>query len=226
MATRKRPAPKKQTSPVVSKSPPMEPKTRSVENNTSPRRRTITYVLLALVVIGGLLYAFRTQLLAATVNDEMITRWKLIRELEKQNGAQVLDSLITETLVMQEAKKKGVSISEAELAEELKKIEERFTAQGQNLDEVLKMQGYSKEDLRRQVMLQKLVEKMTADKVTITDEEVVKYITDNKQFLQASGSAEQKTEATEQLRQEKISQESQQWIEELKNNSDIKYYRQ
>src|SRR3989344_2004054 len=141
MATRKRPVSK-------TKKPPVELETRSAsqtlvsfENNTSSRRRLITYGLLALLVIGGLLYAFRTQLLAATVNGEMISRWKLIKQLEKQNGSQALDNLVVETLIMQEAKKKGVAVSDAELEEEIKKIEERFKTQGQELDQVLVTQG-------------------------------------------------------------------------------------
>jgi len=130
--------------------------------------------------------------------------------------------MITKVLVQQEAKNRNVNVSQEDLDAEFKKIEERFTSQGQNLDEVLKSQGYSKEDLYEQVELQLLVEKMVADKIQITDEDVTKYITDNKQFLPTGTPEEdQRKDAQESLRQEKINTEGQTLIQELKAKAKI-----
>lgn len=185
-------------------------------------RRPMFLVIGALVILAGLLYLGQKYLVAATVNGEMITRLALYTELEKQYGQQTLDGIITKTLVKQEAKNRSINVSNEDLDAEFKKIEERFTSQGQNLDEVLKTQGYTKEDLREQVELQLLVEKMVADKIQVTDDEITKYITDNKQFL-PTGTPEEdlKKDAQESLRQEKINQEGQTLIQELKSKAKI-----
>jgi foldase protein PrsA len=189
---------------------------------TATNRRPIVWIIAGLLILGGLLYLGQKYLVAATVNGEMISRLTLYNELEKQYGAQTLDGMITKTLVKQEAKNRNINVSQEDLDAEFKKIEERFTSQGQNLDEVLQSQGYSKEDLYEQVELQLLVEKMVADKIEVTDDEVTKYITDNSQFLPTGTPVEdQRADARESLRQEKINQEGQTLIQELKAKAKI-----
>lgn len=185
-------------------------------------RKPMMWIIAGLLILGGLLYLGQKYLVAATVNGEMITRLALYNELEKQYGAQTLDSMITKVLVQQEAKNRGISVSNEDLDAEFKKIEERFSSQGQNLDEVLDSQGYSKEDLREQIELQLLVEKMVADKIEVTEDEINKYITDNKQFLPTGTPDDQlKEDARESLRQEKINTEGQTLIQELKAKAKI-----
>lgn len=189
---------------------------------TPPNRRRMFLVIGLLLILGGLLYLGQKYFVAATVNGEIISKLALYNQLEKQYGAQTLDGMITKTLVKQEAKNRNISVSNEDIDAEFKKIEERFTTQGQNLDEVLKSQGYSKADLREQVELQLLVEKMVADKIEVTDDEITKYMTENKQFL-PTGTPDDKVreDARENLRQEKINQEGQTLIQELKSKAKI-----
>lgn len=204
-----------------------EPSSQSAksDNKQVRSRRPLFLTLGAVIIVVGLLYLFRDKFIAATVNGQMISRAELVSELEKQHGQTVLDTLVTKTLVDQEAKKRGITVSNEELDAELKKIEERFTSQQQNLDQVLESQGYSRSDLNEQVRLQLLVEKMVADKIQVSDEEVAKYMKDNTQFLAKDKTPDQqKEEAKNDVRQEKVNQEAQQLLQDLKQKASIIYF--
>jgi len=56
---------------------------------------------LAILLLSGLLYYFKNQFVVALVNNQPIWRLTLIKEVEKQAGEAVLDSLITKALVLQ-----------------------------------------------------------------------------------------------------------------------------
>ncbi len=68
--------------------------------------RNHIFILAGVIIAAALLYYFRSAFVAATVNGQPISRLSLVRELEKQGGKQAMDSLITKTLIDQEAKKK------------------------------------------------------------------------------------------------------------------------
>ena len=93
--------------------------------------------VIGILLLAGLLYAFRSLFVAAMVNGQPISRVSLVRELEKQNGKQALNSLVTKTLIYQEARKQNVSVSDDEINGEMKKIEDNLQQQGQRLDQHL-----------------------------------------------------------------------------------------
>lgn len=196
--------------------------TASVKKMSTKRKASI---LAALVVIGVVLYLSRGLFLAASVNGEFVYRPTVITELEKRFGKQQLDSLITERLINQEAKKKNISVTDDEINAEITKIGDNIKAQGQDLDTLLAMQGMSKDELKSQVKTQKLVEKILADKVTPTDQEVADYIKTNKDSL-PKGQSEDQIKATvkEQLAQQKLSTEFQTWLDQVKKDAKINYF--
>ena len=124
-----------------------------------PVKKTAVIAIAVLVVLA-LFYFFRSFLFVAFVNGKPISRWALDRELERVGGQQILNTKIAEMLVFQKAKKQKVTISEAELNSEVKKLEDNFKAQGQTLDDILALQGQSRKEFLRQIQLQLLVEKM------------------------------------------------------------------
>ncbi len=62
-------------------------------------------VLIALLALG---FLFKEWFVVAVVNNRPITRLALDRDLEKQGGKQILESKISEMLVLDEAKKQKV----------------------------------------------------------------------------------------------------------------------
>lgn len=227
-ASKKVRAPKVKETSVTSFSD-MDVMDMSETKETSKRSSLITkrniVIVLLLASFGYLLFLNRGLFVAAMVNNQPISRLSVVSELEKKQGKSALDSLITETLIMQEAQKNNIVVSQEEVDGEIGKISESVKAQGQDLDQLLTLQGMKKEDLEKQVRVQKIVEKILSDKLNVTDEDVKKYITDNKDSFPATMKEEEKvTQARTQLQQDKIGTEFQTWVTDLRSKSDIKYF--
>jgi len=179
---------------------------------------------LILSFIFAILFYFKGLLVAATVDGKLISRLSVIRQLEKQGGKNALDSLIVEKLIENEAKKKGVVISNDEVDKEIKNIEALITKQGSTLQNVLIQKGLTEETLRTQLRTQKKIEKLLADKIQVTDTEVSRYVLDNKIPLPKGKEAEIKKQVADQLHNKKLNQEAQQWLAGLRVQAKIKYY--
>jgi foldase protein PrsA len=182
------------------------------------KQKKVFVTLAVIVIFASLAYYFKGQFVVAMVNGRPIWRWTLVRELEKQAGGQILDSLITKTLIFQEAKKQKISVSSEEIDQEVKKLEEQMTAQGQSLEQVLGLQGMTRETLEEQIEIRKIIEQIVGSDIEITEEEVDKYFEENKDYLPEDISRE---EVKEQLKQQKIGEEFQAWVESLRDGAQV-----
>jgi hypothetical protein len=116
-------------------------------------RFSLKHFLLVIIVaaLGYVFYRVRGQIIVATVNSRPVFRWTLLANLEKQAGGQVLEFLITERLVYQEAGKKGIKVTKDEIDKEISRIEESLGADSAKFDELLEMQGSSRKKLAEQI---------------------------------------------------------------------------
>ncbi len=188
-------------------------------------RQPKVFIGLIVVVLAVGVFFLKGLFVAALVNGEPITRIAVLSELEKQGGKQALSSLVNQVLILQEAKKKNVQVSQSEIDASLKQIEDSLKTQGQNLDTALAQQGMTRQDLLMQLKLRNLVEKLLADKTKVTDKEIADYIEKNKATFPAEMTeAEIKKNVENQLKQQKMGSASQTWLEELNKNSKINYF--
>lgn len=193
----------------------------SIKGKLKKPRVFIPLIIVILILVA---FFFKGLFVVALVNGEPITRIAIIQELEKQGGKQTLSSLINQTLILQEARKKNVQVSQDEINAAAKKIEDSLKGQGQNLDTALAMQGMTKQDFLMQLRLRSLVEKLLADKIKVSDKEIADYIDKNKETIPAGMKEEEiKKNVTEQLKQQKLATESQTWLAELNKNAKINY---
>ena len=177
-----------------------------------------------ILVALGLFFA-KGLFIAATVNGSPISRLSVIRELEERSGKQALESLIQKKLIEAELNKKGITITQEEIDIELKRIEGQVVSQGETLKDVLVAQGMTEEQLREQVAVQKKLEKLLADKTQVSDEELNAYIENNKITPPEGVKIEDfRKQLSDQLKQQKFSQEAQKWISDLTTNAKIRYY--
>ena len=184
-----------------------------------------SFVILAIILLAVILNYAKSWLIVAVVNNKPILRFTLIKELEKQAGKGILDSLITKSLILQEAKKQNIKINDDEINQEIKQLEENLSEQGQDLDQVLEAQGVSKDELREQIKIQKIVEKIVGQNINITDEEVNDYIEENKDLFAEDADPEKtKEDVKQQLKQQKMNNEIPAWIESLHDNASIRYF--
>jgi len=187
------------------------------------KKRVITFLVIVLVLTG--VYFSRSLIFAAWVNGKPVYRYSLVRELEKQGGKQVLASLVEQALISAEAKKSNVTISEIEIETEIKKIEETISGQGISLDEALNLRGMTRKDLEKQINTQKIVEKILASKILLTDQEVKDYFNANKTlFGQNPVFDKVKDQVRAQLFQQKLSEQYNTWITDLKTKAKILYF--
>lgn len=198
--------------------------TAEIQQATKIKKSYVVWIIIALIVVG-FLYIFRGWIVAAIVNGQPITRLQVIKELERQNGKQVLNSLITRSLILQEARKNGVTVSSTEIDTEIKKYDDNFKKQGQSLDTVLAQQGMTRQDLREQIIIQKSLDKMLGKDIKISDKEVQDYIDKNKDSLpQGQNAADLKTSVKQQLYQQKLNEKISPWIQNLQKNAKIIYF--
>jgi len=181
-------------------------------------------IIVVIIALGVLAYVYKGLFIAATVNGSPISRLAIIQELEKASGKNLLDSLIIKKLVQNEANAKKIIVSNDEINEEIKKIEDQIVAQGTTLDAALAAQGMNMEDLKKQIILQKEVEKLVADKINVTDEEVAQYIKDNAISVPEGQEAMAAAQIKDELRNQKLSTEGNALIATLKSQAKIRYF--
>lgn len=187
--------------------------------------RTVVLIHLAilLVVLAALGVAFKKYWHIAEVNGREIRRIDYYRTLEQQGGKQVLEGMVQEQMILGEAEKQGVKVSQEEVNAEVAKVEEQIKAQGQTLDKALESQGMTKADLERQIRLKKLVTAM-AKPAEITQAQIDKFIADNKAQLPPKATkAELEKIAKDQLTYEASSTAINTWLSNLKSNAKVIY---
>jgi foldase protein PrsA len=199
-----------------------EKKTLSIKERI---RKPKFIIGLAVVLVIALAFYFRGLFVVAIVNGQPITRLSIIQELEKQGGRQALDTLVNQLLIEQEAKKKNVEVSPEEVEGAIKEIEDSLKEQGQDLNTVLSIQGMSRDDFVKQLEIRTLVEKLLADQIKVTDKEVEEYLEQNKEVLpEGVEDNELRKQVEDQLKQQKLGSQSQEWIDNLNKEANINYF--
>jgi foldase protein PrsA len=182
------------------------------------------YIVAIVICLGVIVYNFRAQFIVATVNGRPIFRTALIKELEKQAGPKVLESLIIRSLINQESQKNRVKISEEVLDEEVGKIEEELNQQNQDLDELLAARSMTRKDLREEIRLQKIAEALSVAEIEITDEEASQSFEAQKQFAPEGADEEAlKEQVKDQLKEQKKLEAMQAWVENIRQAAKINY---
>lgn len=183
------------------------------------------FITLIVIIVAGLSFYFRGLFVAAVVNGEPITRLSLISQMEKKDGKQMLSTLVTQTLISQEAKKRKIDVSQQEIDADIKKIEAGLTSQGQTLDQAMFAQGITREDLIKDIKIQKLVEKMFAKDIKVADSEVTDYIDKNQSSIPTNLTPDDvKKQVRQQLEQQKLSTVFQAWLDSAQKNAKIQYF--
>lgn len=208
------------TSKIKTTKLPQEPKQRFPKID----KRFLT-ILIGILLILLLIYASRSLIIVSVVNGQPITRLALIRELEKQAGKETLQSLVTRTLILQEAKKQGITVPNQEVDSRIKEVEDQVASQGGNLDQLLAARGQTRKDLKDQALVQLTIEALLKGKISVSDQEIEEYFSKNEDtYPKGTKLEEVKGEIGAQLRDQKLLQEFQSWIEGLRSNAKIIYF--
>jgi len=145
--------------------------------------------------------------IVAIVNQDVITWSELYKTMEadasptvkglqgdekrrvfRENEALFLETLINARLQMQEAKNIGIRASDEELQETINSIKKKYAMSEAAFSESLKGEGFTYEEYRKrlseQIIVSKLVNMQIRNKIVITDEDLKKFVAENKEALE------------------------------------------
>lgn len=182
-------------------------------------------IYLIILVLGILLLAVykKSWFIAAMVNGTPVTNLELQSKLNDQFKTQTLNQMINEKIILSEAAKNNALPTPQEVDQKIAEVEKSVGGK-EALDSLLTQQGQTRSGLKDQVMVQLAITKLYDKEATVSAEEVAKFIESNKEQLRASDSAGQEKEATDTIKQQKLSQIFSQKFQELRQKANIKIF--
>jgi foldase protein PrsA len=114
--------------------------------------------------------------IVAAIGSRKITIGELETALEQRYGAELLNQIIDREAISLEGKETGISVTNAEIERELKRMQQGYESEGQFYESMKVQLGMSKEELREDVHYKLLLDKLATRNITITDAQVEEYI--------------------------------------------------
>lgn len=147
----------------------------------------ISTIILSLAVAFGLLYIFYLQprqQVVVTINGENITRDELYEAMYEQVGEDTLEDLIMMRLIMQEGERLGLSVTEADIDEEIDSIVDlHFGGQKEQLLMAMEYYGMDMDGFRKNLKVGMMEEKIARSRLDFTDEEVREFFDENREHF-------------------------------------------
>lgn len=160
----------------------------------------------------------------AVVNGERIYNGEFYKQLKQSYGQGVVSQLIDEKLIYQEAEKKNVNVSDKEIDEEIKTLEDNYGGKDVLNDE-LEARNMTREDLEKQVKTTLIVEKILGKDIEITEDQKKEFFEEYKDVLFTDNSDPSYEESEEEieriLREQEVSSRLQPWLLEIRDKSTI-----
>lgn len=221
-----KPKSEKQTIPSLKQSQIDTPSTSTKRNDSIVIKKN--YALISVVILIGLglvgAYMLNRWLVVAQVNGKSISRLDYIREMEAQVGEQTLNQLVTQELIYQQAQVEGVTVPVEEVDAEIQAVRENLQQQGQDLDQLLALQGMSEAQLREQIELQKLVAKLANTQEEVSEEELQAYIEENRDFFPEEMTEEELADySRERYLADANQTKIQDYLQQLREQASIQY---
>lgn len=146
------------------------------------------------LVCAPALRAERINAILATVDGEPVTLYE-VRQFEKKNVrlrqaqpaslAESLQAVITEKILEQEIKQKGIVVRDEDVDAYVQQVKQRNRIDDRQLEEALQQQGLTLEEYRKQVRQdlarQQLIAREIRGKVSVTPEDIDRYLEAHKE---------------------------------------------
>lgn len=182
-----------------------------------------SYIALIFLVLIAVLAIFSKWLVVAWVDNRPITKIEILSELEKRYSSDLKEQLITERLIYSQAQRRGINVTPEEIADEYHKVAQQFGGED-GLKSLLTQQALSEEDFKKQIYLQLLVRKTFGNDITVSDDEINKFLEQQPQATNSAQASAMRQDASEQLKQQKISQNFVTWLNEAKSSDRVKRF--
>lgn len=180
-----------------------------------------TAILVIVVILLVLLGYYKKQwFIAATVNGQPISNFELLSRMDHQYRQQTLAQMINQRIILNEGKKKGITVSTDELNKRVLELEQSVGG-ADALDSLLTQQEQTRASLMEQLRLQVTIEKLYGVEATVSAEEIDTFVKENKEQLTATESAAQRKEAETLLKGQKLSKVFTEKFDELRSNAKV-----
>lgn len=198
------------------------PKGLPIVGNLLSNRRNLIIVLVIVTVVALLVYK-RSLFIAAMVNNQPITNIELQQRLNQQYRTQLLNQMVNEKILEQEAAKKGIFITPKQLSDKVAETENQYGG-AESFNMLLSQQGLSRDEFTKQIKYQLLVEELYKSDITPTDQDINQYMDANKNDPQATDEAKFKETAQKAIKQQKLGQIFNQKFQELKQAAKVQIF--
>lgn len=181
-------------------------------------------VIVIVLALGAFFYLKKDWFVAGMVNNQPITTLEYYQNLKAKDNKEVLNQIVRDKLITQEANKKGVVIKQEDLDKKVSEIEKQLGGKDQ-LKQALDSRNIGENEFRNQIRIQLIVEKLLEKEIAVSDKEVEDYIAKNKDNSGTLGvDINDKDAVREQLQNEKLNEKFQAWYEELQKNAKINLF--
>ncbi|WP_139995883.1 peptidyl-prolyl cis-trans isomerase [Kurthia sp. Dielmo] len=152
--------------------------------NKQPKKKkglVITSIIAAVIVVGVIVYALigNSNNYVAKVGDTKITTTELNEAMQKQYGSTVVQTLITNSVIEQEAKKQDVTVTQKEIDAEVKTQATQYGGT-EGLESALESSNMTMNDFEESVKTYIQTQKLMEPTLEITDAKLKAYFKENK----------------------------------------------
>ena len=157
----------------------------------------------------------------ATVNGEKISEDEFGQRLRQQAGRQILEDIITEKLILQEAQEMKVSVNEKEIDDKITELKKNFPDE-KAFENNLESNNMTLAQAKVQLKIRLLTEKMMIMDAKVSKEEIQAYYDQNKDTIYKDSSLKKvSTEIADEIKQQKVLRSSQEWLSNLRKKAKI-----
>lgn len=183
----------------------------------------LTYVVilfLTLVVVDLVVQYINNDYSVAIVNGYRIPRNEFEKRLAESYGEVIASQLVNERLILEEAQKEEVVVSDDEIQELVDNTIEDIGGR-EAFESALASNGLTEESYKRNIKLQLLAEKMVVTEPT--EEELLSFFTEFKEvyFEEDSTFEDVKEDVRELYKNQKFNEQSSAWLSDLRDSANI-----
>ena len=141
-------------------------------------------IVVALAAIVGTNFSSKSETIASVTGDK-ITSDDLYEIMAAQYGSSIVDTLITNKVIEQEAEKQGVKISADAIEEELDAFIESYGGE-ESFNAALEQSGISLDNFKYDIEIYLMTKELMSPDIEVTEEDMETYFEENKaEFAQA-----------------------------------------
>lgn len=198
----------------------LETEKPTTKRNFVKALRTYTLIVITFLVVIGIFWLASKYLVVAWVNKKPVTRFEYYSLLEKKDQGTTLDQLIRDKLLADEVAKNGIKVDPGEIDNRIKLIEQQQQG-AEGLDMLLQSYGLTREEFPNVIKRQLEIEKLFGQNINITDEDINKFIEENKAQITEPVDDKLKQQVRDELKSQKTNEAYTKWLQEAMQGKSV-----